>query len=146
MVLGGLKSSLGRKATVSHNCLRRCRFFSSQMLHYSHSSANVKIWCTRRNIFQILLNRTELRLYLPFSDWFETKRTSVWFQIDRKIVNTIWYRFDLIRSRKYFSACGVRIFLIGQRKEMSIIQAAWGGIIKPNIIRNDLYYDRVHFS
>ena len=33
---------------------------------------------TQRNIFGILLNQTEIRLYLPFSDRFETKRTSVW--------------------------------------------------------------------
>ena len=30
---------------------------------------------------------------------------SVWFQINRKMVNTIWFLFDLIRLRKHFSAC-----------------------------------------
>ena len=35
--------------------------------------------CTQiqKNLFEILLNQTEIRLYLPFSDWFSTKRTSV---------------------------------------------------------------------
>ena len=27
--------------------------------------------CTQKNIFEILLNQTEIRLYLSFSDWFE---------------------------------------------------------------------------
>ena len=61
--------------------------------------------CTQRNLFEILLNQTEIRLYLPFFDWFGTKRTSVWFQINWKMVNTIWFLFDLIRFRKYFSVC-----------------------------------------
>ena len=54
----------------------------------------------QRNIFEILLSQTEIRLYLPFSDWFGTKWTSVWFQINRKMVNTIWFWFDLLRFRK----------------------------------------------
>ena len=49
---------------------------------------------THREIFW---NQTDIRLYLPFSDWFETKRTVVWFQINRKMINTIWCRFELIR-------------------------------------------------
>ena len=28
---------------------------------------------TQRNLFEILLNQTEIRLYLPFSDGFETQ-------------------------------------------------------------------------
>ena len=27
-------------------------------------------------------------------DWFGTKRASVWFQINRKMVNKFWFRFD----------------------------------------------------
>ena len=38
-------------------------------------------------------------------NWFGTKRTSVWFQINRKMVNTIWFGFDLIRFWKYFFVC-----------------------------------------
>ena len=55
---------------------------------------------TNRSLFEILLNKTEIRLYLPFFDWFGTKWTSVWIQINRKMVNTIWFRVDLIRFRK----------------------------------------------
>ena len=56
----------------------------------------------QRNLFWILLNQTKIRVYLPFSDRFRTKRTSVVFRINRKKVNTIWFRFDLTRFRKYF--------------------------------------------
>ena len=58
---------------------------------------------TQRNLFEILLNQSEIRWYLPFPDWFRTKRMSVWFQINRKMVTTIWFRFDLTRFRKDFS-------------------------------------------
>ena len=34
---------------------------------------------TQRNIFEILSNQTEIRLWLLFSRWFGTKRTSIWF-------------------------------------------------------------------
>ena len=44
-------------------------------------------------------------MYLPFYDWFWTKRTYVWFKINRKMINTIWFRYDLSRFRKYFSVC-----------------------------------------
>ena len=60
---------------------------------------------TQRNLFEILLNLPEIRLYLPFSDGFETKWTSVCFQINRKIVNTIWFLFDLTRFGKNVSVC-----------------------------------------
>ena len=60
---------------------------------------------THSNIFEVLLNQPEIRLYKPFSDRFGSKRTSVWIQINRKKVNTIWFRFDLTRLRKNFSVC-----------------------------------------
>ena len=44
---------------------------------------------TQKNIFEILLNQTEIRLYLPCTDWFGTKLTSGWFHINRKMVNII---------------------------------------------------------
>ena len=44
--------------------------------------------------FEILLNQPEIRLYLPFSGWFGSNRTSVWIQINRKMVYTICFRFD----------------------------------------------------
>ena len=61
---------------------------------------------TQRHLSEILY-QTKIRLYLPFSDWFSTKRTSAWIQINRNLVNTIWFRVDWIRFRKYFSVCVV---------------------------------------
>ena len=58
---------------------------------------------------EILLNQPEIRFYSPFSDWFGTKQTSVWFKINRNMVNTIRFRFDLIRIRKKFSACRIQL-------------------------------------
>ena len=53
---------------------------------------------TRRNIFGILLNQTEIRLYLPFNYLFVIKRTlSIRFQINWEMVNTIRFRFDFKR-------------------------------------------------
>ena len=44
-------------------------------------------------------------MYLPLSNWFGTKRMSVWFKINRKMVNIFWFWFDLIRLWKDFSLC-----------------------------------------
>ena len=52
----------------------------------------------------IWLNTTEIRLYFPFFDWFGTNRTSICFQINRCMVTTIWYGFDLPRFGKHFPA------------------------------------------
>ena len=51
---------------------------------------------------KIVLNQTEIRLYLPYTDLYGTNQTTVWFQFYRVMVNTIWFRFDLIRFRKKF--------------------------------------------
>ena len=37
--------------------------------------------------------------------WNQTDPVRLLFHINRKVVNTIWFWFDLIRFRKYFSAC-----------------------------------------
>ena len=73
-------------------------------------TCHLHVYLTRqRNLFEILLNQTKIRLYLPFSDWFGTKRTFFWFQLNWKMVNKIWFRFDLIRFRKDFSVCIVTV-------------------------------------
>ena len=68
-------------------------------------TAQVGVFYTQRNFFEFLLNKTGIRLYLPFSNCFRAKQTSVWFQINRKLVYTIWFQFDLMWFGKYFSAC-----------------------------------------
>ena len=66
--------------------------------HLNFVSQQFNLFCgwstvsdTHRNIFGILLSKTVIRLYLSFSDWFGSKRKSVWLQINRKMVNTIWF-------------------------------------------------------
>ena len=95
-------SMMPRDASFSDS---RCKFFQSGDWMY-----------TQRNLVWILLHQTEISLCLPFSDWFGTKRkfvwlwfgtkrNSIWFQINQKMVNTIWFRFYLTKFRKYFSVC-----------------------------------------
>ena len=60
---------------------------------------------TRR---EIAWNLTEIGLYLQFSDWCATKRKSVWFQINRKMFNTIWFKFYLIIFGKDFSVRSIQ--------------------------------------
>ena len=51
----------------------------------------------------MLLNQTEIRLNLPFSDCFGTKCIAVWFQNNRNMVKTIGFQLDSIRFRNDFS-------------------------------------------
>ena len=82
--------------------VRMCVFEDGAHLHFKWALREMYTY-TQRNIFGILLHQTEIKLYLSFSDWFGTERTSVWLKINRKLDNTIWFRFDLIRFRKDFS-------------------------------------------
>ena len=52
--------------------------------------------------FRNLLKSNRNRIVFTFFQliWNSKWTVSVWFQINRKIVNTIWFRFDLIRFRK----------------------------------------------
>ena len=50
-----------------------------------------------KDILLILVKFSEIRLYLPFSDWFGTEQKFVRFEINRKMVNTIWFGFDSAR-------------------------------------------------
>ena len=72
-----------------------------QMFQYGTNIIFWKMYVTHRELYQFmcsLLNQTQIRMYIPLSDWFGTKQTvSVWFQINRIMVNRIWFVFDLIR-------------------------------------------------
>ena len=85
----------------------RCQWIPQLFLPFIHRKKKMAHY-TQRNLFKILLNQTELRLHLPFSDWFGSKRTSVWFQISLKMVTTIWFQFDLTRFWKDSSVCSRR--------------------------------------
>ena len=88
------QSYVGYHARLNILLLLSCTVPSSHMLSGRY---------TQRNSFKILLNQTEIRLYLPLSNWFGSKQTSVWIQINWKMVNTIWFRVDFIRCR--YCAC-----------------------------------------
>ena len=63
-------------------------------------------WNTQRNILEIILN-----IIKPFSDWFKMKRMSIWFQINRKMVNTIWFRLNQKDSEK-ISLCVYKAYVM----------------------------------
>ena len=89
-----------------------CFIWEENKTHFtplSGRSESIYIQCqgiyTQRIFFEFLLNHSEIRLYSPFSDWFGTTQTLVWFQIYRKMVNRIWFRVDLIRFGNDFPVC-----------------------------------------
>ena len=55
---------------------------------------------TQRNLFQILLDQPEIRLYLPYSDWFGTANGHCLFavpnQSETSKYNLIWFGFNKI--------------------------------------------------
>ena len=58
---------------------------------------------------EILLNQYRNKIvFTIFRLFWNSKRTSVWFQINRKMVNTNWFLLDSIRFRKKFSLCTVQ--------------------------------------
>ena len=46
-------------------------------IHVSLSDSWCKCLYTQRNVFEIVLNQPEIRLYLPFSDWLRTENERV---------------------------------------------------------------------
>ena len=49
--------------------------------------------CTQRNIYKISLNQTEIRLYLPFSDWFGAANGHYLFGVPNQSENS---KYNLI--------------------------------------------------
>jgi len=47
--------------------------------------------------FRNLIKSNRNQIVLTIFRLFGTKRMSVWFHINRKMVNTIWFQFDLLR-------------------------------------------------
>ena len=83
---GHIFSNVWRKSLIGSPWCREARVPTLEVCSYPE-----------RNLSEILIDQTEIILYLPFSDWFGTEWVTVWFRINRKMVNTIWFRFDLIR-------------------------------------------------
>ena len=70
---------------------------------------------TQRNLFEIYLNQTEIRLYLPFSDWFGTangrpfgtKWIGRWFWlISAKSEKVPLRKITALRGRLQMHVCG----------------------------------------
>ena len=86
---------------------------TSRVFHFSFLNRNQIVYI----IFQLIWNQTEryisVKMYMHIKKYFKCISLYihilteiyffVWSQINRKIVNTIWFRFDLIRIRKDFS-------------------------------------------
>ena len=49
---------------------------------------------------QCRLKQTEIWLYSPFPDWIRTKLNFICIQINRKMVNTVRFGFNLTRLRR----------------------------------------------
>ena len=71
-----------------------------------------------RNEVQCQVNIEKSFLNLVKSDCIfqniRTKQNSICFRINRKMVNTIWFWFDLTRFRKDFSLCNDEVFCAHQ--------------------------------
>ena len=81
----------------SHQCSAKTQLFLSETEFFLVQFRNLIEWNPNQIVFSIF------RLIR------NTKQTFVWFQINQCMVNTIWFRFDLIRFRIYFSVCKLQI-------------------------------------
>ena len=93
--------------------------------------------CIQRFLFEVLLNQPEIRLYfIIFNDWFGTQTDVVrlLFQIDRKMVNTIWFRVDLIR---FF--CVYDVIEVEQEREGTIFCQCWTGKERENDLKDHFF-------
>ena len=59
---------------------------------------------THKNIFQILLNKTQIRFHLPFSDWFRTANGQCPLHGKYNLIS-VWFNKISKRFRKDFSVC-----------------------------------------
>ena len=114
---------MGRQLTRSYKCCIG--------MHSAHYVWDAHYRVDNRTHREILLNQTEIRLYL----------LSVWFQISQKIVNTwsdfrsIWFQFRLIRflcvypnnrkPRLFVPITAVRLCIIRMPKLSKLIIMRW---------------------
>ena len=84
-------------------------------------------WLCLHSLLDVNVMCTQIRLYLPCTYWFGTKRkVFLWLQIKLKMVNTIWFRFELIRFQKYLSACNTVIIINNvYLTHISLLQNCW---------------------
>ena len=87
------------------NSMRPCQTLLLVQKLFQQSELLENIHTHTEKFFWILLNQSKIRLYLPFSDWFGSKRNSVWIQFNRKMVNAIWFPVDFTKLKKYSHVC-----------------------------------------
>jgi len=90
-------------AVMFGRCRGGCHHAERRQFLYVWSFFPVQLSYTEksfRNLIKSYLNQIVFTMYRLI---WNSKRTSFWFKINRCMVNTIWYRFDLIRFRKDFS-------------------------------------------
>ena len=81
--------------------------FEHQCMKYMLGSDSTDIFpfplCTDNSIMLIRVKSTEIRLYLPYFDWFRAKWNSDWFVIIRKNIKFNLILVDLLGIRSRFT-------------------------------------------
>ena len=68
-----------------------------------HGRPKGMFWGTKNSTF--FKSSQICHLALPLSGWFETNRISIQFQINWRMVNTIWYLFIQSKAELDFTVC-----------------------------------------
>ena len=92
-----------RRKIVNPNRLRLILNKNQKNIFCAHYRLNVHTEKSFRNLVKSNWNQ----IVFTISRMIWNQRTSVWFQVNRCMVNTIWFQFDLTRFRKDFSVCSV---------------------------------------
>ena len=98
------------KRTVPVCCSKRGHVSSGSCdAHSCQAFSHARIFWTQRSLFEIVLNQTEIRLYLTWTEWLP------W--IIRFMVNTIWFRGHVTRipaKPLHMDACFVQTACLGE--------------------------------
>jgi len=77
----------------------------SQILYSIYCTCYIELYCTKQGISRrgYMLIGQQLLTYL-IAD-IHTQRNHIKLKRNRKMINTVWFLFNLITFRKYFSVC-----------------------------------------
>ena len=110
-----------------------------------------------RSTLDCIYQQSQLKiLYLLFSDWFGTQRSSIWCSINGKIINTTQIWFNLTRFRIVFSVLGnsrlvyrPRLVKLQQKKNFRLsffffwrLSELWGWVEGLNYIHDSTIVSR----
>ena len=107
------------------HCLWQLECHDSHLLFCTDSFSRNYIFYTRRNLFGISSNQTQIRLYLPFSDWFGTTTGHCPFAVPNHSKNGKYNLISvyLIRFRNNFFVCTTSTFL-----QRHLLWPKWPGL------------------